>query len=128
MKIARPTPRRARENTIPLINVVFLMLIFFLVAGTIAPAVDPNVALAATQEAPQSPPLAALLLDAEGQASWHGMPITLDAFVQNHAPREDEPLRLGADRDLPADMLIDVLGQLRALGIAGIVLVTERQV
>ncbi|GGA57510.1 hypothetical protein GCM10011499_29620 [Pelagibacterium lentulum] len=111
-----------------MINVVFLMLIFFLVAGTIAPPVDPNVALAATQKAPQSPPLAALLLDAEGQASWHGTPITLDAFVQNHAPREDEPLRLGADRDLPADMLIDVLGQLRALGIADIVLVTERQV
>ncbi len=50
--VARPTtmirisPKRTSrkpENTIALINVVFLMLIFFLVAGTLAPSPDHNV-------------------------------------------------------------------------------------
>ncbi|MEX0279340.1 MAG: ExbD/TolR family protein, partial [Ruegeria sp.] len=34
-------PRHKRDSTIPLINVVFLMLIFFLIAGTIATPLDP---------------------------------------------------------------------------------------
>ncbi|MDZ7603565.1 MAG: biopolymer transporter ExbD, partial [Hoeflea sp.] len=56
-RIAPMRTSRKPENTVPLINVVFLMLIFFLVAGTLAPAPDSDVdfiTLPATD--PASPP------------------------------------------------------------------------
>ncbi|WMT91277.1 biopolymer transporter ExbD [Pelagibacterium sp. H642] len=126
MKISQPKRPTKRESTIPLINVVFLMLIFFLVAGTVAPPIEGDVNLSTTEEAPQSPPTAALYADAEGALTWNGAAISAEAFAQSHAPAEGEPVRLGADRDLPAEMLIDLLGELRALGLADVVLVTER--
>lgn len=126
MKISQPKRPTERESTIPLINVVFLMLIFFLVAGTVAPPIDGDVNLSTTEEAPQSPPTAALYADAEGALTWNGAAISTEAFAQNHGPAEGEPVRLGANRDLPAEMLIDLLGELRALGLADVVLVTER--
>ncbi len=36
MRMKSPQRREPPENTIPLINVVFLMLIFFLFAGSVA--------------------------------------------------------------------------------------------
>ncbi|MEP4474200.1 MAG: biopolymer transporter ExbD, partial [Lentilitoribacter sp.] len=36
MRLERRHKQKQQENTIPLINVVFLMLVFFLIAGTIA--------------------------------------------------------------------------------------------
>lgn len=126
MKIGQTKRLTERESTIPLINVVFLMLIFFLVAGTIAPPISGDVNLSTTEEAPQSPPAAALYADAEGVLSWNGAAISAQEFAQNHAPEDGEPVRLGADRDLPAATLIDLLGELRALGLADVVLVTER--
>ena len=45
----RPSPpRRGRDSTIALINIVFLMLIFFLIAGTVAPPLDREIDLVDT--------------------------------------------------------------------------------
>ena len=44
MKIA-PSLARPKEPTIALINVVFLMLVFFMIAGTLAPPLDPDLSL-----------------------------------------------------------------------------------
>ncbi|RUT34581.1 biopolymer transporter ExbD [Arsenicitalea aurantiaca] len=126
MKLPRPEARRPQETAIALINVVFLMLIFFLVAGTIAPPSAPGVTLAVSTDAPQAPPNVALQIDAEGGLSWQGVPTRMEDFVARYQPREGESLRIGADRALPAEALIDSLGALRAAGITGIVLVTER--
>ena len=40
-----PPPRRPFEAMVPLINIVFLLLIFFLLAGTIAPQSPVDVTL-----------------------------------------------------------------------------------
>ncbi|MBL4543543.1 MAG: biopolymer transporter ExbD, partial [Rhodobacteraceae bacterium] len=37
MRLAAPRPTRPREPVVPMINVVFLLLIFFLMAAVIAP-------------------------------------------------------------------------------------------
>ena len=40
MNLRRPVRRMPEENVIPLINVVFLLLIFFMLVGTIEPPTD----------------------------------------------------------------------------------------
>jgi len=82
MRIAPTRTSRKPENTVPLINVVFLMLIFFLVAGTLAPAPDREVdfiTLAATD--PASPP-DMLFVRAEGTLTWRGEALTITEHVR----------------------------------------------
>lgn len=46
----KPRQRSKREPTIALINIVFLMLVFFMVAGTLAQPLDPELKLVKTEE------------------------------------------------------------------------------
>lgn len=48
VRIPREKTKRKMESTISLINIVFLMLIFFLVAGQLAPPADKEVDLVET--------------------------------------------------------------------------------
>ncbi|KGF69170.1 hypothetical protein LL06_12380 [Hoeflea sp. BAL378] len=131
MRIAPARTSRKPENTVALINVVFLMLIFFLVAGTLAPAPDGDVdfiTLAATD--PAAPP-DMLFIRADGTLTWRGEALPLTDHVlrwqglQAGAP-EPRPLRIAADRLLPAVDLLDRLDELRRAGVDGIVLLVER--
>jgi biopolymer transport protein ExbD len=70
MSRAHPKPRR--EPTIALINVVFLMLVFFMVAGALAPPLDPTLSLVDTAELEGRPPPDALVLHADGRLSYRG--------------------------------------------------------
>lgn len=132
IRIAPPRPSRKRENTVALINIVFLMLIFFLVAGTLAPAPDKDVdfiTLAATD--PASPP-DMLFVRADGTLTWRGEAMTLSDHVLRwqslrQQGSEPVPLRIAADRSLPAIELLDAIDDLRKAGIDRIVLIAERQ-
>jgi biopolymer transport protein ExbD len=124
--VIRPlTPRRRRDTTIALINVVFLMLIFFLIAGTIAPALDPDLQLAETAGLEGREPPDALVLHADGSLSFRGMPSDPAAFM---AAQETAAVRIVPDRNVPAPRLIEVAGSLRRLGASDIFLVTERAI
>ena len=46
---------RKRDPSIALINIVFLMLVFFLIAGTIAAPLDPELTLVETSPIDSSP-------------------------------------------------------------------------
>tara|TARA_R110002020_G_scaffold58372_4_gene160059 strand:- start:24018 stop:24425 length:408 start_codon:yes stop_codon:yes gene_type:complete len=131
MKIAPAKASRKPENTVALINVVFLMLIFFLVAGTLAPAPDRDVdfiTLAATD--PAAPP-DMLFIRSDKTLTWRGEALPLSDHVsrwqglQAEAP-EPRPFRIVADRLLPAVDLLDTLDELRRAGVDEIVLIAER--
>ncbi|MDP2118632.1 MAG: biopolymer transporter ExbD [Hoeflea sp.] len=130
-RIAPMRTSRKPENTVPLINVVFLMLIFFLVAGTLAPAPDSDVdfiTLAATD--PASPP-DMLFVRADGTLTWRGEALpTSDHVLRWQGLQQDgsdpRPLRIAADRALPAIDLLDTIDDLRRAGIDRIVLIAER--
>jgi biopolymer transport protein ExbD len=127
IRIPRPQTQRQREGTIALINIVFLMLIFFLIAGTLAPPVDPEVRLITTVEAEQADPPRALFVTASGELRAGGAEVTVEGYVA--ALRDDNgPLtvKLAADRDLPAERLIDVIAELRGAGVELVSVVTER--
>ena len=130
-RIAPMRKSRKPENTVPLINVVFLMLIFFLVAGTLAPAPDGEVdfiTLAATD--PASPP-DMLFIRADGTLTWRGEALPLNDHVLRWESLQQEgldsrPLRIAADRSLSAIDLLDSLDELRKAGIDQIVLIAEK--
>ncbi|MEX0283308.1 MAG: ExbD/TolR family protein [Paracoccaceae bacterium] len=121
--IRPPTPRRARDSTIPLINVVFLMLVFFLIAGTIAPPLDSNLQLVDTSELEGSEPPDALVMLADGTLRFRGQPTDPDTYMAQHA---EGPVRIVPDRAALGPRLIEVTGALRRLGAPSVILVTER--
>ncbi|MDN2566933.1 biopolymer transporter ExbD [Aquibium sp. A9E412] len=129
MRITRPQPARRRESTVALINIVFLMLIFFLIAGTLAPPLDPEVQPAHTADAAPAGPPDALFVTREGALRIGGRPTTVAAVAAAHGGAGDgeTPVRLVPDRALPAVALVELIAELRAAGIADIAVVTERR-
>jgi biopolymer transport protein ExbD len=119
--LRRPRPRPKAEPTIALINVVFLMLTFFLIAGTLAPQVDPRLTLARAADLAAAPPPDGLVVLSDGTMLLNGSPATPEDAVAA-TPR----VRVVPDRDLPAADLVRLARDLRAAGAEEVVLVTER--
>jgi biopolymer transport protein ExbD len=115
--------RRRRDPSIALINVVFLMLIFFLIAGTVAAPLDPDLKLVDTSGLEGREPPDALVLRADGTLSFRGTPTDPAIFMAGHGAG---PVRIVPDRAAPGPRLIEVAGALRRLGASSVILVTER--
>lgn len=124
MALRRPPPRRKGEPTIALINIVFLMLIFFMIAGALAPPLDSRIALidAETLEG-RSPPDAAVVL-ADGSLLYRGDSVSAGVVVARAG--DAGGVRLVPDRDLPASRLMGIASDLMAAGATEIWLITER--
>lgn len=119
------SPRnRSSDPTLTLINVVFLMLTFFLLAGTIAPRPQPKLRLLHLHGAPLTPPDTLAILS-DGSLIWQGKPATVAQYL---AGQSAHPLtaRLMPDADLPAVRLVEVAHQMRKGGAAEVRLVAER--
>ncbi|WP_209016071.1 biopolymer transporter ExbD [Roseibium sp. RKSG952] len=118
------------ETTISLINVVFLMLIFFLVAGQLSPPEDPEVTLAASENAPPLPPPDALYARADGGLFYRDEAVTasdylagLEQVVEDGGPF----VRLAADEALGATDLLAHVDALYAAGAGRVVIVTRNE-
>lgn len=119
--------RTEREPTIALINIVFLMLIFFLVAGTLAVPLDKDLRLVNTAQLEGSPPADALVLHADGRMTNRGAEIASVAEFVAGLPEETRArVRIVPDRELPAAVLVAQGRALRNAGAERIVIVTER--
>jgi biopolymer transport protein ExbD len=118
-----PFARRRPEPVIGLINVVFLMLVFFLIAGSVATPLDREIRLVRLSETGAPPPPDVLVLTAAGSLRAAGAETTVEAFL---AARPGAEARLMPDRDAPAARLVAVARQLRAGGAERVIVVTER--
>ena len=99
MALRRPAERRKGEPTIALINIVFLMLIFFMIAGALAPPLDARVELVDTADLDgRAPPDAAVVL-ADGSLLLREQPVDAAAVVAR--AREQDPAS-----DAPAVRLV----------------------
>ena len=133
------------EPVLPLINVVFLLLIFFMVAGQLAPRPEgdveaPDSASADTEENLEQ---FMLVLDKEGRLLHQGEPVdparmadlirehrrTAAATEVDAAPPTDtdgpQPVRLMADADTALSTLRNSLETLRDAGVEEVRLVTR---
>jgi biopolymer transport protein ExbD len=113
---------------IALINIVFLMLVFFLVAAAVAPPLDRSVRLVQAAQIDGRTPPDAAVIRADGTLLYRGAEITSEAYLAARLSeaRGAVALRLVPDRDLPAQRLVAIAGQLRAAGAEEIWIVTER--
>lgn len=131
IELDQDPPRRQFETLIPLINVVFLLLIFFLLAGTMTPADNVAVKLpvgALDDTARETP--ATLLVEADGFVWLGDRPI--DAKIAEQPLKEylaDKGLDrvvIKADAEAPAEALLLLMEALRKVGVQQVTIVTER--
>ena len=117
--------RRKPEPTIALINIVFLMLIFFMVAGTLAAPLDPDLKLVETDKLDRREPPNALVLDAEGALRFRGAP-TEDVAAYIATLGEDAVAQVVPDRAAPASALLALARRLQDAGAKKVMIVTEQ--
>lgn len=127
----RRAPLRSKpEPTIALINIVFLMLIFFMVAGTLAPPLDPEVTLVDTSDLDSREPADALIITSAGSLRYRGNPVSdPSAYLSDlttNTKGDQAIARVMPDRDAPAETLLRVARDLRAGGADKVVIVTEK--
>jgi len=129
MKFRRRPPRQEREAMIPLINVVFLLLIFFMLAGRLTqqPPFDWTAPDSRSERAPGTDGVV-VHVAADGRIAVAGRAVRLDglrAAVQEAAAEGVGPVHLRADRAAEANRVIAVLTQLRMAGVDAVRLYTR---
>lgn len=129
MRFEPPRPRNEEERVLPLINVVFLLLIFFMFAGRIA-ASDPfEVAppRSASEGAVQRHDVL-VLIDAEGRLALDGEIMTKAALQEAVADRiagsRQVRVRLKADGRAEAAGVVALMQTLRESGVERLKLLT----
>lgn len=137
MQFAPPARRRPPDSHVPMINVVFLLLIFFLMTAQIAPPAPINVTPpTATAEDPADGTFT-LYLGADGKLAYADVLGTEKALarlqtakealclVENCAAKTTPPtLVLRADAAAPGAVLAALMPRLAQVGFAQIQLVT----
>ncbi|MCV0429594.1 MAG: biopolymer transporter ExbD [Roseibium sp.] len=128
IKVPRKKAKRPLETTISLINIVFLMLIFFLVAGQLTPPQDPAVTLSEADTDDRLPPPDALYIRADGKLYYREAPIEAETYLAEHQQGEahqGQLVKLAADEALKADRLLQQVNELYKAGAESVVIVTR---
>lgn len=132
MLFEQPEKPQREENLVPLINIVFLMLIFFLITTTIKPFERADVTLASAPELENSKIRRDIILITEdGTFLVDHAPVSSDALSAALAPWKDatpdHPMMIVADKNLEADKLVEALEAATKAGVQHIKIVTEKR-
>jgi len=126
MRVKQPIANQ-KEPTIALINIVFLMLVFFMIAGTLAVPLDKELQLIETTGLEGREPPDTLVVHADGQFSLQGEHITDAAtFLSTLSSDDLKVVRIVPDRALPAKQLVALGNLLRQGGADRVMLVSEK--
>ena len=123
MKRAR---RKAeRDPVISLINIVFLILIFFMVTGTLTNADRDGISFVQTSDLQCCQDGSALVITDTGALKYAGeMVLSVDVFLAVQGDVETT-VRVLPDSELPAKDLLRIIKQLRDAGAQEVVVVKE---
>ena len=126
MDIESPRREAPPESVIPMINVVFLLLIFFLISATLSPPVDATPPVSSAKGERADP--AALVLDKEGAIRFGDL--TGEAAIAAAAAAFDRsgeaPFALLADAAAPGGALARAMRGLAGRGVRRVALTTLR--
>lgn len=131
MDIPRKARRVAEPSMIPLINVIFLLLEFFMIAGTVAkPDIFPiNLPSSSSGHAVEDGPVV-LVLSRKGEIAVNDQSVAPDAFyaeIQKQLAGDPERvITVRADAGMQSHRLVDVLDSIKAAGGRNVALTTER--
>ncbi len=118
--------RRRADPLIAMINVGFLLLIFLLVAGSVARPLDRDLDLVeAARLDPRSPPDAAVILE-DGTLRYRGEVVTAEAYAEAVLSAGGTSIRIVPDRNLPARQLVSLAHRIREAGAAEVWVVTRQ--
>lgn len=122
--IPEPAPRRRQDFTLTMINIVFLLLLFFLTTGSLTNREEAQSTVPVTRDLPlEKLPRPLLLLEADGMLLLDGAPIARDALVEAAqkaivaSGRSHAALNVLAQRDMPAAPFLNLAETLRAAGL-----------
>ena len=118
--------RKESEPTIALINIVFLMLIFFMVAGTLVAPIDPDLKLVRAKDLDGTEPADVLVIKADGSLSSRGQLITNVSQFYERVRNETQTGRLMPDQNTPAHRVIEIARSLRQAGAERVVILSEK--
>ncbi|NVK43601.1 MAG: biopolymer transporter ExbD [Oceanospirillaceae bacterium] len=134
MKFERRRQEEVSVNLTPLIDVVFLLLIFFMVSTTFTRETHLEVELpeASGEPGEASRDLLEVLVDAEGHYSINGKPLvnaeadTLRRALQQEAGEQrDKPLLITADGTTPHQAVVTVMDVAGQLGFVHLSITTQ---
>lgn len=129
MKLQRPRRRDMPESTIPLINVVFLLLIFFMLAGRLsAPMPFEAEPPESEQQRRAGDAAATVYVAADGRLAVGRTETKLAGLAARVAERRGDdggPVRVRADGGADANRVIAVLDTLRGADIREVRLLTR---
>lgn len=122
-----PSPNNGRQKpdfSLATVNIVFLLLLFFIAAGTLVSEQETIVDLPDTETLPlEQLPRPLLVVTDEGSLFLNGEPLTsgqeyetIDTYFKS-ASTLKKTIHIMANHDLPAVALVKVLSQLNRLGI-----------
>jgi biopolymer transport protein ExbD len=131
MKVASVQPRKARIEMLPLIDIVFLLLVFFIYA-MLSMAVHRALPVAlpesTTADIDKSAPLS-VTVRADGSVYVDKEPVPMEMLAERLAAmavtQADRAVLLFADRELSYQYLFKVLDQIRTAGLTRISLQAE---
>lgn len=132
--ISRASGNQLDDNMIPLINIVFLMLIFFMIAGQLSSEPLKIQAPTSQQQSTLQEHDAILFVSAKGRLALNDVFLEVSALTeilkQKIAETNDIQsfkLLVKADAAVPASELTDLLKQVRAAGVLKVSLATQTQ-
>ncbi|MFC4257448.1 ExbD/TolR family protein [Marinobacter lacisalsi] len=117
---------RVEDSLLPLINLVFLLLMFFIVAGQLTDTPLPELPEMKASEAGEQPE-ADLVVNQQGQFLVANEPVALDnlASALPTAEELEQPLRIGASGITTMNDLETLFRRLEELGHEEVILLTE---
>ena len=126
MKIQMPTSKRARIEILPLIDIVFLLLVFFIYAMlsmAVHRGLPVDLPLSQSAEIDQKLTLSVTIKD-DGLIYVDKMPVALEDLTEVLRGKSEKASETGvlvfADRDLSYQMIYTVLDNIRLAGISRI--------
>ena len=130
MRIRRPRPREEPENMLPMINVVFLLLIFFMLLANFTIYIPFPVAPPDAEKSEVVPHEVMIAVAADGRIALDGREIDLSAVTSElREKRRNGPIKavwINADKETDSDRVIDVMEQLHKAGVEAARLITKR--
>ena len=129
MQLRRPQgpPRDTEDHILPLINIVFLLLIFFMVAGALATPesveVEPPEASVDGEEPDRDD--TTLYIEADGALTLGDEPVALEGLARAMGERNEIVLR--ADAAVEGVRVVAVMRALREAGLERVRLVTRKE-